>query len=198
MLSQKAKYAIKARVVSEQHNIPKKFLDLILFELRQRNLIHSTRGRDGGYALARPAAQITIAEIVRAVDGPLAPPALRQREILSPLRDEQDHAPGPRCRRRNPGQYLAGGSGRANPAPQGHRLKGRSASGLLIGTRSQKHAARPRFHTRQNCTRHSTSLSVVVTKSTVTRFPSVLRSPTRPPDSFTDLALNLAGTYRRS
>ena len=73
MLSQKAKYAIKARVVSEQHNIPKKFLDLILFELRQRNLIHSTRGRDGGYALARPAAQITIAEIVRAVDGPLAP-----------------------------------------------------------------------------------------------------------------------------
>jgi Rrf2 family protein len=88
MLSQKAKYAIKAlvalakvkpgelmqaRFISEQHTIPKKFLDLILFELRQRSLIHSTRGREGGYALARPAAEITIAEIVRAVDGPLAP-----------------------------------------------------------------------------------------------------------------------------
>ena len=87
MLSQKAKYAIKAllvlaraqddlvqaRDISESEHIPKKFLDLIFFELRRHGLIVSTRGREGGYALARPAAEISIAAIVRAVDGPLAP-----------------------------------------------------------------------------------------------------------------------------
>jgi len=89
MLSQKAKYAIKAllvlaraqktgqlaqaRDISETQNIPKKFLDLIFFELRKHSLIVTTRGRDGGYALAKPAAEISIAAIVRAVDGALAP-----------------------------------------------------------------------------------------------------------------------------
>ncbi len=89
MLSQKAKYAIKALLVlaraqgddplvqagdiSAAENIPKKFLDLIFFELRRHGLIISTRGREGGYALARPAAEISIAAIVRAVDGALAP-----------------------------------------------------------------------------------------------------------------------------
>jgi Rrf2 family protein len=89
MLSQKAKYAIKAllvltraqdenllvqaRDISTGQNIPKKFLDLIFFELRRHALVQSTRGREGGYTLARPAAEISIAAIVRAVDGPLAP-----------------------------------------------------------------------------------------------------------------------------
>ncbi len=88
MLSQKAKYAIKAllvlarakegsivqvNVIAEKQNIPKKFLDLIFFELRRHGLIQSTRGREGGYALSMPAAEISIASIVRAVDGPLAP-----------------------------------------------------------------------------------------------------------------------------
>ena len=88
MLSQKAKYAIKALLVlaraedgelmqvgeiAEQQNIPKKFLDLIFFELRRADLIVSGRGREGGYALSIPAANISIARIVRAVDGPLAP-----------------------------------------------------------------------------------------------------------------------------
>src|ERR1700733_10207985 len=88
MLSQKAKYAIKALLVlarakngdlvqvneiATKQNIPKKFLDLIFFELRRHGLIQSTRGREGGYSLARPAAEISIAAIVRAVDGPLAP-----------------------------------------------------------------------------------------------------------------------------
>ena len=89
MLSQKAKYAIKAllvlaraqdrnalsqaRDISVEQNIPKKFLDLIFFELRRHGLVHSTRGREGGYMLARPAAEISIAAIVRAVDGALAP-----------------------------------------------------------------------------------------------------------------------------
>jgi len=89
MLSHKAKYAIKALLVlaraqdenllvqagdiSADQNIPKKFLDLIFFELRRHGLVQSTRGREGGYSLARPAAEISIAAIVRAVDGPLAP-----------------------------------------------------------------------------------------------------------------------------
>ena len=88
MLSQKAKYAIKALLVlarardgelvqvseiAEQQSIPKKFLDLIFFELRRQGIIQSVRGRDGGYALAKPAADISIASIVRAVDGALAP-----------------------------------------------------------------------------------------------------------------------------
>jgi Rrf2 family protein len=88
MLSQKAKYAIKALLVlarakndelvqvseiADSQSIPKKFLDLIFFELRRHGLIQSTRGRDGGYALSKPAAEISIADIVRAVDGPLAP-----------------------------------------------------------------------------------------------------------------------------
>ena len=81
MLSQKAKYAIKALLMLArakdgtlvQVNVPKKFLDLIFFEMRRHGLIVSTRGRDGGYALALPAADISMASIVRAVDGPLAP-----------------------------------------------------------------------------------------------------------------------------
>jgi Rrf2 family protein len=89
MLSQKAKYAIKALLVlaraqeddrlvqapdiSAEQNIPKKFLDLIFFELRRHGLVQSMRGREGGYCLAQPAAEISIAAIVRAVDGPLAP-----------------------------------------------------------------------------------------------------------------------------
>ena len=88
MLSQKAKYAIKALLVlaradsgalvqvneiATAQNIPKKFLDLIFFELRRHGLIASTRGREGGYALAMRAEEISIADIVRAVDGPLAP-----------------------------------------------------------------------------------------------------------------------------
>jgi Rrf2 family protein len=89
VLSQKAKYAIKALLVlaraqkgdllcqapeiSVSQNIPKKFLDLIFFELRRQGLVLSTRGRDGGYTLARPANEIFIGAIVRAVDGPLAP-----------------------------------------------------------------------------------------------------------------------------
>lgn len=87
MLSHKAKYAMKALIalaradgqllqsadIAAEHKIPKKFLDLIFFELRGHNMVHSTRGRQGGYSLAVPAENITVAAIVRAVDGPLAP-----------------------------------------------------------------------------------------------------------------------------
>ena len=88
MLSQKAKYALKALLalakapegvllqsgeIAERENIPKKFLDLILMELRKHRLIDSVRGKHGGYTLGRPAEDIAIGDIIRIVDGPLAP-----------------------------------------------------------------------------------------------------------------------------
>ncbi|MEI9930192.1 MAG: Rrf2 family transcriptional regulator [Rhizomicrobium sp.] len=88
MLSQKAKYALKALLalaqspggellqcgeIAAQENIPKKFLDLILLELRKHGVIDSVRGKHGGYILLRPAGKITIGDIIRIVDGPLAP-----------------------------------------------------------------------------------------------------------------------------
>lgn len=88
MLSQKAKYALKALLalakapdgvllqageIAERENIPKKFLDLILLELRKHQLVDSVRGKRGGYLLRRPAENVTIGDIIRIVDGPLAP-----------------------------------------------------------------------------------------------------------------------------
>ena len=88
MLSQKAKYALKALIalaeadegkllqaneIAKGHNIPKKFLDLILLELRRHRLVDSRRGKKGGYLLMRPAESIMIGDIVRVIDGPLAP-----------------------------------------------------------------------------------------------------------------------------
>jgi Rrf2 family protein len=88
MLSQKAKYALKAMLaladqkdgellqagdISAQHHVPRKFLELILLELRKQGLVHSHRGKHGGYTLAKPADTITFGQIVRIMDGPLAP-----------------------------------------------------------------------------------------------------------------------------
>lgn len=52
--------------------LPRKFLESIMNELRRAGLVTSRRGVDGGYALARPAAEISVADILRAVNGPLA------------------------------------------------------------------------------------------------------------------------------
>ncbi len=87
MLSQKAKYALKAMLalsgndkgsllqaaeIAEQQNIPRKFLELILLELRKHGFVHSHRGKNGGYTLAKPADAITFGQIIRVMDGPLA------------------------------------------------------------------------------------------------------------------------------
>ena len=88
MLSQKAKYALKALLVlaerepgvpiqvievAEAANVPRKFLELILLELKRHGLLHSQRGKHGGHLLALSPAEITFGQVVRAVDGPLAP-----------------------------------------------------------------------------------------------------------------------------
>src|SRR5690349_6148355 len=57
--------------MSSAQDIPPKFLENILGDLRQARLVRSQRGAEGGYWLAKPADQITVADIMRAVDGPL-------------------------------------------------------------------------------------------------------------------------------
>jgi Rrf2 family protein len=64
--------AVKADQIAAAQDIPLNFLLGILRELRNSHLVRSQRGRDGGYALARPAREIALADVIRAVDGPLA------------------------------------------------------------------------------------------------------------------------------
>jgi Rrf2 family protein len=85
-ISAKADYAIRALIelaangggpvkgerLAAAQQIPPKFLEAILAQLRQAGLLYSRRGSDGGYWLARPAADISMADIIRAADGPLA------------------------------------------------------------------------------------------------------------------------------
>lgn len=85
-VSAKADYAVRATVelaaggggpikrdaLATAQSIPSGFLENILLDLRQADVIRSQRGPEGGYWLARPAEQITVADVVRAVEGPLA------------------------------------------------------------------------------------------------------------------------------
>jgi len=88
LLTKKGKYGLKAMVhlaglepgelaqvadIAETNSISKKFLDHILTALRNAGLVYSKKGKGGGYALARPAHEIRVGAIVRALDGPLAP-----------------------------------------------------------------------------------------------------------------------------
>jgi Rrf2 family protein len=63
---------VKAEAMATSQEIPQKFLENILSDLRQAGLVRSQRGSEGGYWLARPAEEITVADVIRAVDGPLA------------------------------------------------------------------------------------------------------------------------------
>ncbi|HEV8339034.1 MAG TPA: Rrf2 family transcriptional regulator [bacterium] len=64
---------VKTADVAERQRIPKKYLEQILLVFKREGMVRSKPGLHGGYMLARPARQITMAEVVRAVDGPLAP-----------------------------------------------------------------------------------------------------------------------------
>lgn len=63
---------LKAERISDAQGIPIKFLESILLELKHAGIIRSQRGPEGGYSLARPPAEISLADVIRAVDGPLA------------------------------------------------------------------------------------------------------------------------------
>ena len=62
----------KADAIAHAQDIPPKFLENILGDLRQGGLVRSQRGAEGGYRLARPADEITLADIIRVVEGPMA------------------------------------------------------------------------------------------------------------------------------
>jgi Rrf2 family cysteine metabolism transcriptional repressor len=64
---------VKIAKIAERQQIPQKFLELILAQLKQGGLLSSRRGADGGYFLARPADSITVGEVLRHVDGPTTP-----------------------------------------------------------------------------------------------------------------------------
>ena len=63
---------VKGERIAQAQEIPLKFLENILSDLRHAGIVRSQRGADGGYWLARPADELTVAEVVRAVEGPIA------------------------------------------------------------------------------------------------------------------------------
>jgi Rrf2 family protein len=84
---------VKGERIAQAQEIPLKFLENILGDLRQGGLVRSQRGAEGGYWLARPADEITLAEVIRAVEGPLAnvrgvrPDSVTYQGAAEPLRD---------------------------------------------------------------------------------------------------------------
>lgn len=65
--------AIKIREIAYEEGLPEKFLELILLELKNARLVESVRGAKGGYQLRRTPAEIPLSEVIRLIDGPLAP-----------------------------------------------------------------------------------------------------------------------------
>lgn len=65
--------AIRIRDIAYEENLPEKFLELILLELKNARMVESVRGAKGGYQLKRPPNQIFLSEVIRTIDGPLAP-----------------------------------------------------------------------------------------------------------------------------
>jgi Rrf2 family protein len=63
---------VKAEIIARQQQLPRKFVEAILADLRRAGLVRTQRGAEGGYALARPASEISLGQVFRAVDGPLA------------------------------------------------------------------------------------------------------------------------------
>jgi Rrf2 family protein len=105
MLSQKAKYAMRALLylaqaepenpvfiseIAEQQAVPKKFLELILLDLKRHGLVHSYRGKKGGYLLAKSPESIFFGQVIRIIDGPLAQLPCASRTAYRRCDDCQD------------------------------------------------------------------------------------------------------------
>lgn len=104
MLTKKAKYGLKAMLhlaqldfgqsvfvatIAQSNDIPKKFLDTILGELKAAGMLSSKKGRNGGYALAERPEDIKVGTIIRVLDGPLAPIPCASRTDYKPCSDCQ-------------------------------------------------------------------------------------------------------------
>jgi len=107
MLSKKSKYAIKALIALAEHGreepvriadlaraqqIPPKFLESILLELRNQGFLRSRKGKGGGYLLARDPGSIYLGQIVRMFDGPLAPVPCASQTAYVPCSDCRNEA----------------------------------------------------------------------------------------------------------
>jgi Rrf2 family protein len=108
MLTQRAKYGLRALCIlaaaqaraeaapttihdiAGQGHIPQKFLEAILLDLRRHGFVASRRGKAGGYALARPAREIGVGDVIRALDGPLAPIPCASLTAYQPCADCAD------------------------------------------------------------------------------------------------------------
>jgi Rrf2 family protein len=105
MLTAKGKYSLKALThlaalepgettqaieIAESNNIPKKFLDAILGDLRNAGIVYSRKGPGGGYMLARAPRDVKIGHVIRTIDGPLAPIACASRTAYRPCSDCKD------------------------------------------------------------------------------------------------------------
>jgi Rrf2 family cysteine metabolism transcriptional repressor len=67
------KKPLHIRDISKAQDIPQRFLEQILLQLKRAGLLRSRKGPAGGYSLAKPPGEINVAEVIRAMDGPLAP-----------------------------------------------------------------------------------------------------------------------------
>ena len=83
---------IKIHEIAEMEGIPQKFLELILLNLKNARLVESVRGVNGGYRLKRPPSRIFLGEIIRIIDGPLAPLGDAETLRLLVKRDKQHSA----------------------------------------------------------------------------------------------------------
>ncbi len=94
---------VKIEEICSKYNIPKKYLELLLTVLRQNRYLKTKRGTAGGYALAKPASKISIAEIIRLMDGALAPtesvsryffshtPLEKEKKVMTVFKDIRDY-----------------------------------------------------------------------------------------------------------
>jgi Rrf2 family protein len=82
--------AIKIREIAAESDLPEKFLELILLELKNARIVDSVRGARGGYQLRRDPAEIPLSDIIRLVDGPLAPMGDAE-QLRSLIAKDADH-----------------------------------------------------------------------------------------------------------
>ena len=110
MITQKMKYALKALLVladeaarpvpepltieeiARRSGAPKRFLEHILLEVRNAGIIASIRGRSGGYTLLKPPREISLSDLLRRIDGPIAPLPCLSRTAYQPCDDCADEA----------------------------------------------------------------------------------------------------------
>ena len=108
MLTQRSRYALRAMMflaeappggppipmnrIAAEANVPRKFLELILADLREAGFLHSHRGQMGGYCLSRPTHLISLGEIIRVIEGPLALVPCVSRTAYRSCKDCKDEA----------------------------------------------------------------------------------------------------------